>query len=161
LGEPGRLILLPPVRRELGQWLADPRDTNAHLADLVRLAANGEATSPIRYINSRDFKEDMITIEYYVNLIGVRKRAWSIAADDLGETLGRKPDNQEVSNYIETAFGPRTQRLARDGASAKIAAHIYNDEECIILAIIEAVRTGRRIAILTKDEGLYDQFYKA
>ncbi len=55
----------------------------------------------------------------------------------------------------------RGQLLARKGDGSKIVGHKYNDEALLIQAVFDAIATGRETTILTYDEDVLEQFYKA
>ena len=104
---------------------------------------------------------DAADFEYYVNLLGMRKRAHALAEAKLRETLGRQPKNYETSNYLQSAVGMRGQLLAKSGANATVPTHKFNDEALVLIALCTALFKGRETVIVTHDEDVLEQFYKA
>ncbi len=43
----------------------------------------------------------------------------------------------------------------------KIEEHRYNDERLVVAAIFHAIRSGEEVTLLTGDEAVFDQFWKA
>lgn len=160
-GKKDRLVLAIPIYHELEQWLSDPNNNlAAHAA--VQGALNGANGSVVRLLDfPRNDVEKATSMEYYTNLIGMRKKAHFIAEEKLAEKLGRQPTKQETSNYTKDQVGMRAQLIARKGDEGRVAQHKFNDEALLIQAISDAIYTGTETSILTYDEDVLEQFYKA
>jgi hypothetical protein len=178
LAKQDRLVLAIPVHHELQQWLMNP-ESNRLAADQIMLALNRSSfgrsqSAPTKVeltdrdkasIRLLDFpREDQTrctSLEYYTNLLGMRNKAFVAISLKFAEEHGRPPTNQELSNYCKDNLGTRTQLLAKSGAEAKVPANKYNDEAMVLLALADAIHTGRETAILTRDEDVLEQYYKA
>ncbi len=162
LAKKGRLVVTAPVCRELEVWIADENRRNSSVAGHFKMVRSGDERAFIRLINvPKSNLTEVVLIEYYLNLIGMRKNAANIASRVYEEEYGRPPTNQELSNYKKDRMGCRARMIASSGASAKDPANKCNDEAMIVLALIDAIRSARETAIITRDEDVYEQFYKA
>ncbi len=154
-----RLVITPPVFAELKWWLADPKE-NLEVHRAIKASLDGDENAPIAWVNLE--KPELIRVcEYYVNLLGMRKKMFTFGRIKLEAQLGRPASKAEVSNYCQAIGASRAQLLGRQGENAKIQAHKYNDEVLVILALLFAISTGRNITIVSGDEAVLDQFYKA
>lgn len=161
LSAQNRLVLTRPVFDELDLWLKSPNH-NDRVHRSVVAALNGDSSSPIQLLDvPRQGTSDAAVVDYYVNLLGFRKQAGSIAGEKLQENLGRAPTPQELSNYCKDVLGIRGQLLARKGSECKSPRNLLNDELMVVLAILGAVCRGHEVVILTRDEDVLEQFYKA
>jgi hypothetical protein len=160
IAERGRLCLTVPIYHELKQWLDDPVN-NSHMATEIKKSFDNSDNTTIQFLDfPHNNKSQITSLEYYINLLGMRKQALRLAEARYSADKGRLPTKQELSNYCKDNFGLRTQLLAGKGANAKINAHKLNDEITVVLAIADAIRTGRETVILTRDEDVYEQYYK-
>jgi hypothetical protein len=157
---PGRLVLPLPLVGELQAWLKNSQ----HNQGVRNLVSNALASSRGSPIHVADFPPsstvESFSAEYYVNLLGLRKRAGDIAIDKLTAELARAPTAQEISNYCKDNLGLRGQLIARKGTGVREESHKFNDEKLVALAAIYALTTGSEVAILTRDEDVFEQFYK-
>jgi hypothetical protein len=157
-----RLVLALPIYHELKIcWLRNPdNNLTAHAAVIQSLS--GEDGAVVRLLDApRDDAKKLSAMEYYINLLGIRKKASVIAQEKYKEKHGRYATNQELSNFIKDELGVRAQLIARKGEKAGVAEHKFNDEALIVAAIFDALYSGRETAILTYDEDVLEQFYKA
>jgi hypothetical protein len=160
LAKRNRLVLAASIYPELKQWLAKP-DHNLPVHKAIRLALEGDERSPVRLLDvPRDDPAKRTIHEYYVNLLGLRKKAVFIARHALQNQLVREPTKQELMNYSQDRFGIRGQLLAAKGEDTKIPAHRFNDESLVVTAVMEAIYSGRETTIVTRDEDVLEQFYK-
>ena len=97
-------------------------------------------------------------MEYYVNLLGLRKKADVVAVSAL-ESTGQEASAQNISNWIKDNLGPRCQHLTKKAKSAR-PQHLLNDEALVLHAITSAITSGKETALLTYDEDVFEQFYK-
>lgn len=159
LAKSGRLMLPIPVYHELNHWLADPKyNTKAHVEVEKAIAGDDSAIVHLLDVPRHDALKST-SLEYYVNLLGLRKDANTYAQEKLREKLGRDPTKNEVNNFTKDELGLRGQLLAMKGASGA-SGHRYNDEVLVMLALMFAVSAGNETAILTRDEDVLEQFYK-
>ena len=161
LAKQGRLVLASPVYEEIRDWLAEPR-CNRAMSERISQEVNDPAKPTVRICDFPDVPSNRPALyEYYVNLLGLRKKAFGAVTWTFSKVHGRPPTNQELSNHCKDKLGPRAQRLARSGVKGKVPAHKYNDEALVMLAVVDAIYSGRETVILTKDEDVYEQFFKA
>lgn len=159
LSRPERLVIIPPILNELKRWIAKPK-CNSIVHDAIKRKIKNDYNSPVDILDITNNTERATVTEYYVNLIGFRKRVYGMIPEQLKEHLGREPSVQELSNFCKDQFGERTQLLAQKGRDSKVANHRYNDEALVVMAITEAIYSGKEVVIITKDEDVLEQFYK-
>ncbi len=155
-----RIAMTPPVYQELEWWLNDPKETNLEVHHAIKNSASGDDRSPIAWVGIENPALESVC-DHYVNLLGMRKRMFVAARVNLEKQLGRPANKQEVSNYCQQLGTSRAQLLGRQGENIKVPAHKYNDECLVVLAIMFAIVKGREVVIVSSDEAVFDQFYKA
>jgi hypothetical protein len=75
--------------------------------------------------------------------------------------LGLPSDNRElISKICRQEFGERTQRVGKERRDFNEPVNL-NDEILVMLAIENSLFSGREFSVFTRDEGLFEQFYKA
>ncbi len=157
LNEEGKLVIVPPVQRELEPWLATHQDHPAARAIIAR----DPAIQFFTLDNSGGWED--AAAEYYVKLLGIRKRLLRLELAKFEEKHGRPPDAGELDRLhrdMHRALGPRGYLLARKGAETLPAPISYTDEILVYLAVATGISSGRPVVILSKDEDLQEQFYK-
>lgn len=161
LEKQGRMVLAAPVYQEIKQWVDDP----AHNTEMAKRIANAVSDPGKSGIQLNGFdgigEHGRNLFSYYVYLLGLRKRAFEILSSEFAEIHGRTPTNQDISDYCRNKLGLRAQLVAISGANVKVKENKYHDEQILMLAITDAIFAGQETAFLTKDEGAYEQFYKA
>jgi hypothetical protein len=157
LNREGKMVIVPPVRKELEPWLSSHAN---HVAG--RAILNEE--SSIRFLGlDADDERGQAAFEYYVNLLGVRKRLVALELATFEEEHGRKPRDGELRDLMRVLhdkLGPRGYLLAKKGGLAEGSPNFYTDEILVYLAMKTSIETGREIVILSKDEDILEQFYK-
>lgn len=152
-----KMVVVPPVRRELEPWLG----TNAsHVAARAVL----DEEPPVRFLGVELGNErEHAACEYYVGLLGIRKRLVALKRAKFEEEHGRPPDEEELRGLMRKLhedLGPRGYMLAKKGGEKEGAPNFYTDEILVYLAMKTGIETGREVVILTKDEDIQEQFYK-
>lgn len=155
----GKLVIPPPVHQELQTWLKDPRE-NIPVHRLVEKSLSEPKDHSVLWYSPRS-PDQIAALEYYVNLLGLRKKIHTAADHILSEQLGRNPTSDEISNHIQQAATSRGQLVGRQGHCAKVRSHVFNDEFLVVLAILFALTSGVEVTIVTSDEAVLDQFYEA
>lgn len=153
----GKMIIVPPVRRELDPWLAS---NGAHPA--ARAILDGKSSVEFSGIAPKD-RRGLAVAEYYIELLGFRKKPLLLRLAEFKEEHGRLPDNEERRELmvrLHEDLGPRGYLLAKKGAEAKIPENLLTDETLVYLAMKAGIVTGREVVILSKDEDVLEQFYK-
>jgi len=157
LNREGKMVIVPPVCKELESWLSSHA---SHVAGRVIL--NEE--SSVRFIGlDADDEREQAAFEYYVNLLGLRKSLVALELAKFEEEHGRVPTDGELRDLMQGLhdnLGPRGYLLAKKGGTAEGSPNFYTDEILVYLAMKTGIETGREVVILSKDEDILEQFYK-
>ena len=157
LNREGKMIIVPPVRKELQLWL----DTNA--SHIAARAVSGEEPS-VRFLGLEPGNErERAACDYYVNLLGNRKRLVAVERAKFEEEHGRPPGKGELRGLMQKLnehLGPRGYLLAKKGDETEGSPNFYTDEILVYLAMKTGIETGREVVILSKDADIQEQFYK-
>jgi hypothetical protein len=152
-----KVAIIHSVLKELEPWL------NTHNNHIATDAIINKHPS-IEFINFDGIDTiEKSTFEYYVNLLGFRKKVVKIRSKQFQDSLRRPPTEQElkeIKESIHKELGPRGYLMARKGAEADGSANFYTDEILVFHAVKTAIATGREVVILSKDEDIQEQFYK-
>lgn len=157
LDQEGKMVIIPQVLGELESWLTS-RSTHPAARAIL-----DEAPS-VRFLglNPSDLREHTAA-EYYINLLGVRKRLLTLKLTRFEEEHGRPPNNGETQllmRELHAEIGPRGYLLAKKGHEAKGSPNFFTDEVLVYLAMKTGIETGQDIVIISKDEDILEQFYK-
>jgi len=151
------MVIVPQVRQELMSWLT------GHPAHPAAKAIAREDPA-IHFLSYDQFDaHETATLTYYANLLGIRKHLVRVKELEFENAHGRAPDEPELARLkqeIHETYGPRAYLLARKGATRPKGPTFYTDELLVCLAVMTAIRTGREVVVLTKDEDILEQFYK-
>ena len=157
LNREGKMVIVPPVRKELEPWLSSHAN---HVAGQAIL--NEESSVWFLGLHAED-ERGQAAFEYYTNLLGFRKRLVRLAAAKFEEEYGRAPSDGELRDLkreLHNEIGPRGYVLAKKGATAEGSPNLFTDEILVYLAMRTGIETGREVVILSKDEDILEQFYK-
>ncbi len=157
LNREGKVVIVPPVRRELDPWLASNEQHPT-----ARAILDGEPTVAFSGIDPED-RRGKAAAEYYIELLGLRKKLATLKVWEFEEEHGRPPDEHERHELMERLhrdLGPRGYLLAKKGAEVKNPDNLLTDETLVYLAMKTGIETGREVIILSKDEDILEQFYK-
>lgn len=156
-----RLALAAPIVAELEMWLEDPRCNLRAQKKLIEARDVGKTPS-VRLVMPPPSGSDLrVALEYYVRLLGTRKDSHKAAQAHIQSTQQELPTNQDISNFCKDTYGVRGQLMARKGMQNTIPHHIFNDEAFVMLAIFSALTSNQETVIVTRDEDVFEQFYKA
>jgi hypothetical protein len=155
-----RLGLVPSVVGELSSWLVNP-DNNSFVRDVMVRMLNHEPGTPFEVIQF-DGNDPVVrtAIEYYVNLLGFRKRLFDVLKSQFEEIRGRQPSDGELESLAKRHFGERGYQRGKKGSESKGAKHPFADEELVVVAFFYAICCGKEVLILTRDADVQEQFYK-
>lgn len=151
------ITLTPAVQNELSGWLEG--HPNHPAAQAIRLS---DAAVDLRQYDTNS-PEESVAMQYYVNLLGVRKRLFRIGEIKFESEYGRPPTSAEqevLRREMHEFFGARAYLLGKKGRAAEGSRNLFTDEKLVYAAIATALRSGRPTYILTKDEDIQEQFYK-
>jgi hypothetical protein len=161
LSTPGRLAIAAPILDELSVWLGSTpssnRQVHSHLQDEL-ISRRGVIFLHPRHM---EMTPAQCAHDYYTQLLGQRKKSYLAAALVLKAAGIETVDRQNASNACRNLYGERTQRLGRELPKEAGQEISFNDEAFVITALQWSLLTGREIAIITRDEGVLEQFYKA
>ncbi len=155
---PGRVLVLPQVRQEIAGWIESNPDHPA-------AGAVVSGAQSVEFCDFTQWAHDATrALHYYVNLLGMRKKVYRAAEIGLEAELGRAPTLLEITRAKQDAvnkLGARASPLARKGARAdNSSGNFYTDEVLTVTAFLTAIYERRTTVILTRDEDIFDQFYK-
>jgi hypothetical protein len=123
---------------------------------------NGEPSVDFSGIDSED-QRGIATADYYVDLLGLRKKLLVLELARFEEEHGRAPDYEErrkLMTRLHEDLSPRGYLLAKKGGEAKNPENLLTDETLVYLAMKTGIETGCEVVILSKDEDVLEQFYK-
>jgi hypothetical protein len=157
----GRIAITESVLDELRFWLDSEPSCNEIAHTALQWSLNGARSSPIQIIwLPRAGTPEYVALEYYATLLGLRKRGYQFAAKRLQQQGGHSFDRQTVSNACRNIFGERTQRMAKEMRDDTLPVSL-TDEALIVQALQWSLFTRSEVTIMTRDEGVLEQFYKA
>jgi hypothetical protein len=148
----------PPTAR--APLARHPRSNGAHPA--AKAILDGEPTVEVSGVDPED-RRGLAAAEYYIELLGFRKKLTIFRLEEFAEEHGRPPDDGErrgLMARLHGDLGPRGYMLAKKGADAKNSENLLTDETLVYLAMKTGIETGREVVILSKDEDVLEQFYK-
>ncbi len=157
LNREGKMVIVPPVRKELEPWLW------LHVSHIAGRAILNEESS-VRFLGlDADDEREQAAFEYYVNLLGLRKRLVALELARFEEQYGRMPSDRELRDLMQglhDKLGSRGYLLAKKGATPERSPTFFTDEILVYLAIKTGIEIGCEVVILSKDEDILEQFYK-
>jgi hypothetical protein len=149
------------VQVEIANWLKDPRGVNTEAQQIVSRVSQGICDQVSTFDVSQAPRWIPLGLAYYVNLLGLRRETVTAVQSEIAEHSGTQPSRQNVNNLVKTRFGERGSRLAKNSDRHGQPDHRYNDEAIVMFAITHALMSGQETIILTHDEKVFEQFYKA
>jgi hypothetical protein len=156
----GRLAIAEPILEELDLWLAGTPEFNERVHAALRDLRVRPERSPIAVLKLPEKGTPRhAMLEYYTHLVGARKRAYEMISRKLNGIGLTGHDRELISKICRQEFGERTQRAGKERRDFSEPVNL-NDETMIILAIEGSLFSGREFSIFTRDEGLFEQFYK-
>lgn len=157
LNREGKIVIVPPVGRELEPWL---ESRPAH--PIAKAILDKE--SSVRFLGLRPSdKRERTAAEYYINLLGFRKRLLTLKLARFEEERGRPPNDDEtrlLMRELHDEIGPRGYLLAKKGHESEGSPNFFTDEILVYLAMKTGIETGQDVVIVSKDEDILEQFYK-
>ncbi len=158
LNAPGKLMLTPRVLIEMEPWFSTHPDHPVKRAMDAKLGS----VEIVEYSTWSEAERNAFL--HYVNLLGLRKGAMTLAEYRFEREAGRPPttgDAQAIRADVQRALGERGYLFAKKGAGrGKRATPHWTDEEVVYTALAHALRSGAETFVLTKDEDLLDQLYR-
>lgn len=154
---PGRVTITEDVRDELSPWIETHPN---HIA--ARAVQNGEPW--VRIVRAGGFNKALQSaLVYYVNLLARRRLPLIIEHEMFADKHGREPTEGEFRKLridLSQLLGPRGYMLAKKAFEERHAQPRFTDESLVCLPFVTAIVTGRETIILTKDEDVFEQFFK-
>src|SRR5215212_3744128 len=144
LNREGKVVIVPPVRRELDPWLASNERHTAAKAIL-----DGEPTVSFSGIDPED-RRGKAAAEYYIELLGLRKKLVTYKIWEFEEEQGHPPDDIERHALMERLhqdLGPRGYLLAKKGAEVTNVDNLLTDEALVYLAMKTGIDLQAAVAL--------------
>jgi len=151
--------ITPLVWGELQSWVKDPF-ANGTFRDLL-VSAKSQGAKAVFFPSRSEWNETtQRAAEYYIQLLSVRKRIGPAFKQYLEQQLGRTPTADEVMAEVQRAARDRGIVIAKKGFDEITTPNFLADEELVVTAFFHAILTGRETVVLTRDEDVYEQFFK-
>lgn len=148
------VYVIPSVRLELKDWiLRNPEYIGS------RAIRESNPNLIVRNLPPTD-SDEMTAYAYYIYLLQSRRNIAHFYKMQFREKQGRDPNSDELMAGIQRTFGERGLVLVHKDGRPVVADKWATDESLVYLAAENALRTGRPTVILTKDQDVYEQFYK-
>jgi hypothetical protein len=151
LSEPGRMVFTERVNAELLPWL------RTHLDHPIVAAMRGGHAGISERLEPKVGDPGRRVFDYYMALLGIRRKGIEIARRTFRREHGRDPDADEVrrlADQIQQHLGQRARLLATK------APGNLTDEGLVYLAVEHALTTGKQTLVLTRDADVEEQFFK-
>ncbi len=172
-----RILITPGVWKEILPWLKTPfhnktarefvhkavqKQVEWHRA-AQRAATPEEAAAEFAKVEVLFLDESFTNhaYDYYLRLLALRKGVGPIASSFLTKRFGRAPTNDEFLAEVQGQFGMRGLHMAKKGVAEADSPNVLNDEQLVLMAILTAIIRGTEVFIVTRDNDLLEQYYKA
>jgi hypothetical protein len=152
------LCITPWVAYELREWLGSPR-VNARISQYIG-QAKGRDDSGVQFLGPAGSILKAHGYDYYRDLLGLRKIFGDVVEDTLVRKLGTKFDPVEFAARCQSETGNRGLMLARKGKAEIERPNFLADEQLVTMAVLNGIRSGEEVIILTRDHDVQDQFFK-
>ena len=149
-----KIVLSQAVWREVSGWRSNPRLNLRFHEQLLRRHPSIEVL-PLRKVETNIEK----AVEYYIQLLSVRKQAYDIAEAQL-KGSGADSSIEKIRAEAQKLVGNRGMTIAKKGHKDQGKINRFFDEETLILAFCSALENGCDTSILTFDGDFIDQFVK-
>lgn len=154
-----QIVVTERVWEELIPWRVNPF-YNRDLLPVFEAAKATEHTS-IVFDDSSMWGWADASRWYYVHMLCHRKQMAKDAVDDFIEANGREPNPKELERLFNKLGIERDREIFKKGYREIIkAGNITTDEELVCTAPLISFMTGRNTTILTRDQDVFDQFFK-
>lgn len=152
------VVVIPEVSRELAPWL------DRHSDHPAAKAITGKARA-IKFLGTdRNCPVTAAVFDYYICLLGQRKRLFLLLDKQFENRNGRSPNADEKRDIrqqtLELGYGPRGHLFGKKGEADQGKDNLLTDEALVTAAVVAGVERERSTLILTKDEDIVDQHYK-
>lgn len=154
------LVIPPCVKEELDVWMKSPNH-NSLRSDEVRRRLRICTELPVQDSLGDEVRGKVAG--YYHFLLALRKLVGKKFALEYEFKHGCTPSKEEFFSAFKQAdekFDDRAARLAWKGNEDFSKDNYTSDEQIVIMAVLNALSTGRETVILTRDHDLMEQFYK-
>ena len=156
-----QVLLTEPIKRELSEWINDPRD-RPDLAKAVRESID-TGSGFLRYTGRTDIAGDLAyAFNSYLYMTSIR-RYLGIPNDEGKMLPGADPNNLSLTmSKIAEQFGPIAQGFARAGHKdvARNGVLNINDESMVVLSFFWAIQNENPICLVTTDRHVFNIFFK-
>lgn len=151
------VFVVPEVAYELIDLRNRPTRAPGTKALLDLLFDQGVFRTVIKVFDYNGLTSYVNAIEYYVNLLHLRKTALEPFVRDFVKRHGREPVGSERAKlYSRIPRSARAARLANKGDPTRR----FSDEVTVVAAVIHSLVNRRDVVLLSFDADVFDQFYK-
>lgn len=155
-----KICFTPLVWKELKDWRENPYANKEIAGNLVRLVNSGDPR--VEFIEPKTWPDSRREGgRRYIELLMCRKLTGWAAIHEFEKRNGRKPNDDELRQFLQKSVQDRGLTLAGKGIADYEKHNFPADEELVVGAIINAIFSKRETMILTRDVDLLEQFYKA
>jgi len=158
------LFITKEVWQELQLWVERPwcnewfRD---YLVEAIKLETAGIGHPRVSLTSLNDFAGGLSDVaRYYVNLLWMRKYFGIYRYDQFREENGREPTPTEIQAICEKFAGSRGWRIAKKAIEERHKPFVFTDEALVVNAAFHSILFGSPCVIFTRDNDVFDQFYK-
>lgn len=151
------VFVVPDVAYELIDLRNRPTRAPGTKALLDLLFDQGVFRSVIKVFDYKGLTPYVNAIEYYVNLLHLRKTVLEPFVREFVKRHGREPVGRERAEmYSRIPRSARAARLANRGDPTRR----FSDEVTVVAAVIHSLINHRDVVLLSFDSDVFDQFYK-
>lgn len=153
-----KVFVVPEVARELVDLRKRPTraEGTKELLDLLFDQGSFRPSIEIFDLDSR-LTPYQNAIEYYVNILHLRKTALEPFVRAFVKRHGREPRGRERAELYRHL--PRSARAARLANKGDITRR-FSDEVTVVAAVIHGIINRKDVVLLSFDADVFDQFYK-
>lgn len=158
------VFITEDVWKELQPWVADPfynRWFRDYLVNAIDLEKSGAGHRRVSLFSFSDLLTKYAKVaQYYVRLLWLRKFVGVHHIYEYEKQHGRKPTDEENQALLQQIVGPRGWRLVKKALANRDSLNINTDESLVVSAAFNSVLFGRHTILLTRDNDVFEQFYK-
>lgn len=160
-----KVFITTHVWKELQPWVKSPKCNQSFrdcLVDAIKLEEAGTGHPAISLASLNDLAADITPVAiYYASLLWLRKHFALQRYDRFIEENGREPSPAEIQAICQKIAGSRGWRLAKKELDERGKPSEATDEITVVSAVFHSILFGQPTLILTRDNDVFEQFYKA
>jgi hypothetical protein len=156
-----RVVFTRNTWLECEDWFRTPYAN--HYFHLLVTAAKTNGSDHIVWLDTTKWDDTIrASGRYYITLLGARRLIGDRLRKNFLANHGREPSDEELRGRIQGFVGDRGFGLAWKGIEEikRQKKYFFADDQLIVLAVIDAILSGRETYIWTQDPDVIEQFYK-